>query len=241
MSILGSLQLPGFFTSASSAIGPAVTGDSFVSKLYESKTMLLNEEKLMSRSSCVRNIAFLFFILFFASGARTQAQTSVFTYQGRFVDSTMPQPTNGNYEMQFSLFDTEQVGTGNQMDATKSFPIVAVTGGIFTVNLDFNPFWFTTAKCFIEIGIRPSFTFGPFTVLGPRQQVTSAPLASRSLSAAKADTASADFLEGMPASSFVLGTDARLLDNRNPSPSSSNYLQNQTANAQSASLKPVRQ
>lgn len=56
------------------------------------------------------------FALFLSIGlilaANAFAQTTQFTYQGRFTDSTLPQPTNGSYEMQYKLFDTVGVGTG---------------------------------------------------------------------------------------------------------------------------------
>ena len=45
--------------------------------------------------------AFCFFLL---NVGATLAQTTTFTYQGRFTDSTVVQPTNGVYNMSFKLF-----------------------------------------------------------------------------------------------------------------------------------------
>ena len=63
------------------------------------------------------------------------AQTSAFTYQGRFTDSTVAQPTSGVYDMQFTLFDA--ASGGNQVGVPVVVPGVQVVNGIFTVSLDF--------------------------------------------------------------------------------------------------------
>ena len=63
------------------------------------------------------------------------AQTTAFTCQGRFTDSTVVQPTNGVYNMQFALFDA--VAGGNQIGSTITVPAVSVVNGIFTVPLDY--------------------------------------------------------------------------------------------------------
>ena len=76
--------------------------------------------------------AFCFFLL---NVGAAFAQTTTFTYQGRFTDSTVVQPTNGVYNMQFALFDA--VAGGNQIGATITVPAVSVVNGIFTVPLDY--------------------------------------------------------------------------------------------------------
>jgi hypothetical protein len=49
-------------------------------------------------------------VLLFAGVA--QAQTTAFTYQGKLTDAG--NPANGNYDLQFKLFDTPTVGTVTQ-------------------------------------------------------------------------------------------------------------------------------
>lgn len=126
-------------------------------------------------------------ILFLLGVAAVNAQSTEFTYQGRLLDSSMP-PT-GTYDFQFSLWDT--LAAGSQRGTTQTISAVAVTGGIFTVKLDFGPTAFSdgTAR-FLEIEVKPA-AGGAFTTLAPRQALTSAPHSIRSLSTAAADSLSA--------------------------------------------------
>jgi hypothetical protein len=168
----------------------------------------------------------------------TLAQTTAFTYQGRFTDSTLPQPTNGSYEMQYKLFDTSVVGTGLQNGNTLTVSSVSVVNGIFTVQLDFGGGAFRANSIFIEIGVRPVGSAAAFTVLGPRQQITAAPLAVRSQISDLAEIAgNSAALGGIIANQYVQTNDARLADDRNPTAGSPNYIQNQSAVSQSANLK----
>ena len=175
----------------------------------------------------------------FASAAF--AQTSSFTYQGRLTDSGTP--ANGNYDLQFALWDS--LSGGAQVGSTQTLNTVAVSNGVFTVSLDFGASAFTGASRFLEISARP--TGGSFTLLTPRQQVTSTPYAIRSANASSADTATnatnatnaatatnATQLGGIAASQYVQTNDSRLSDARPPTPGSSNYIQN-TASAQASS------
>src|SRR5438105_9768584 len=111
------------------------------------------------------------------------AQASSFTYQGRLTDGGTA--ANGNYDLQFALFDSLSGGT--QVGSTQNVNTVAVSNGVFTVSLDFGANAFTGASQFLEISARP--TGGAFTLLTPRQQVTSTPYAIRSANASSADTA----------------------------------------------------
>ena len=52
-------------------------------------------------------------VIMFGLAIITQAQTTVFTYQGRFTDATVAQPTNGVYSISLKLFDA---GGGRQSD-----------------------------------------------------------------------------------------------------------------------------
>src|SRR5437763_12885545 len=122
-------------------------------------------------------------ILFGASEAL--AQTTSFTYQGRLTDGGTA--ANGNYDLQFALFDSLSGGT--QIGSTQTLNAVAVTGGVFTVSLDFGASSFTGANRFLEISARPSGA-GSFTLLTPRQPVTATPYAVRSANASAADALS---------------------------------------------------
>src|SRR5437773_6671685 len=118
-------------------------------------------------------------------GATTaRAQTSSFTYQGRLTDGGAA--ANGNYDLQFALFDS--LSGGAQVGSTQTLNTVAVSNGVFTVSLDFGANAFNGANRFLEISARPTGA-GSFTLLTPRQQITATPYAVRSTSAGNADTA----------------------------------------------------
>lgn len=130
------------------------------------------------------------------------AQTAAFTYQGRLADAGSP--ANGDYDLQFKLFDTPNIGTGMQHGATLTRNPVAVSAGAFAVTLDFGAGVFNGTERYLEIGVRPSGSGNPYTVLAPRQAITSAPYAIRSLAASTAETAiNSSQLGGVGAVRFV--------------------------------------
>jgi hypothetical protein len=127
--------------------------------------------------------ASLLLLLFMLCAITALAQTSVFTYQGRLTDGGTA--ANGNYDLQFALFDT---GSGGTQIGAQTSPNVSVSAGIFSVQLDFGATAFPGANRFLEISARLSGG-GSFTTLSPRQPITSTPYAIRSANAANADTA----------------------------------------------------
>ncbi|MBP6821871.1 MAG: hypothetical protein KA368_10020 [Acidobacteria bacterium] len=120
------------------------------------------------------------------SSIAAMAQTTSFTYQGRLTDAG--NPANGSYDLQVKLFDALTGGT--QIGATNSLNGVAVSGGVFTVTLDFGAAAFPGANRWAEISAKAAGSAN-FTTLTPRQPVTSTPYAIKSLSAAAADGLSA--------------------------------------------------
>jgi hypothetical protein len=134
-----------------------------------------------------------------ALSANAFAQSSGFTYQGKLTDSA--NPADGLFDMQFKLFDTHAVGTGIQQGLTITNSSVQVTNGTFTIELDFGSAVFDGSARFLEISIRPTGSPGAYTVLGPRQALTSAPYAVRSAVATNATQ-----LGGQPASGFIQNT-----------------------------------
>jgi hypothetical protein len=60
---------------------------------------------------------------------------------------------------------------------------VTATNGVFNVKIDFGSSVFSGGDVYLEIGVRRGAETGAFTPLNPRQQITSAPYAIRSLSA----------------------------------------------------------
>jgi hypothetical protein len=185
------------------------------------------EIKVMFRIH-VRNLTF-FILTMLLSASAALAQSSSFTYQGRLTDGNAP--ANGNYDLQFALFDSASGGA--QIGQTQTITNVSATVGVFTVTLDFGPAAFSGAARFLEISTRPSGG-GAFTLLTPRQQISSTPYAVRSLSSGTADVATnAQQLGSVAANQYVQTNDTRLSDPRAPTAGSSNYIQN-TNSLQSA-------
>ncbi len=162
------------------------------------------------------SVAFVLFFALFA--AISHAQTTEFTYQGRLADGG--QTANGNFDLEFRLFDAETGGT--EIGALQRLN-VPVAGGIFSVKLDFGAN-FDGQTRFLEIAVKPPGSANSFVTLAPRQTITSAPYAIKSLTATNALQ-----LGGIAANQYVLTGDSRLNDDRNPLPNSANYIQNATA------------
>jgi hypothetical protein len=172
-------------------------------------------ERKVQTESTKLGVRLIVTLLFFVSGGLTLAQTTEFTYQGRFNDGG--QAATGNYDFEFRLFDTET--NGNQI-AVQQRLNVAVANGIFSVKLDFGANFNGSAR-FLEVGARRSGTQDTFSILTPRQSFTSTPYAIQSLNAANAAQ-----LGGVDSGQFVLTTDPRMTNDRNPLAGSANYIQN---------------
>lgn len=132
-----------------------------------------------------RITAFILLTFFFLCTAAS-AQTTAFNFQGRLNDGA--NPANGNFELQFKLFDA--TAGGNQIGGTVTQPGVAVINGIFSAPLDFGAAPFDGGARFVEIGVRPAGSLNPFTILNPRQQIGSVPYSVKSINSAAADSLS---------------------------------------------------
>ncbi len=144
----------------------------------------------------------IWLVLFFLSTPIAFAQTTAFTYQGKLTDTGTPQ---ANYQMRFELYD--ELTAGNQIGTTITSPSVAVTQGVFTVPLDFGSAAFDGTDRFLEIAVKRN-EGDPFTVLTPRQKLTSAPYSITSANALN--------LGGMAANTYLqTNGDAAALTNLN--------------------------
>ena len=176
------------------------------------------------------------------------AQTTEFSYQGFITDNNAP--ANGNYDLEFKLFDA---ATGGTLIGTIQRSNVAVSNGVFGVVLNFGSF--PSADRFLEIAVRPPGG-SVSTTLSPRSKLLSTPYSTNSITAQNAvnavnaqnaanssnatnainaQTAQNSLqLGGTPAIQFVLGNDPRLADARIPLPGSGSYIEN-SANQQASS------
>lgn len=186
--------------------------------------------------------------LIFAASGTALGQTSAFTFQGKLTDTSLP--ANGPYDLVFRLFDSAEAGTQIGPDIT--IEDVNVSGGLFTVILDFGQAAFSIGDPrFIQVSVRQGASTEALTELTPRQEITSSPFAIKSRMADEADTAAsaanadnavnaanaanAAQLGGIAADQYVVTTDPRMSDERPPAPGSTNYIQNQSTSQQSSS------
>ncbi len=98
------------------------------------------------------------------------AQSSAFTYQGRLNDGA--QPANGCYDLVFALFTSSDGGT--QVGGWVTNTATPVSGGLFTVMLDFGPSAFLSSDRWLQLGVRTNGD-GAVIPLLPRQHVSPAP------------------------------------------------------------------
>jgi hypothetical protein len=106
------------------------------------------------------------------------AQSTAFTYNGRLKNNALP--ANGAYEMQFTLYAGEVGG----LPVAGPIPInaVDVVNGLFTVRVDFLANVFTGPARWLEVAVRPAGAPN-FSLLTPRQEVTSSPYSIRAQTA----------------------------------------------------------
>src|SRR5688572_5779100 len=98
---------------------------------------------------------------------------NAFTYQGAL--STNGQPANGAFDLRFSLY-TNSTG-GGPVTSVVTNQNVRVLGGLFATAVDFGLNVYDGTEYWLDLGVRPGSSTGPFTVLGPRQLLTPAPYA----------------------------------------------------------------
>ena len=167
------------------------------------------------------------FVLMLPLAICIAAQPTGFNYQGSL--SNGGSPANGNHDFEFAVFDA--VAAGSQLGTTLTRSNVSVANAVFAVSLDFGNV-FPGPNRFLEIRVRTSGG-GSFTTLTPRQPINSAPYSVKSLNADSATNSSQ--LGGVSAGQYVLTTDTRMTDARNPLPGSTSYIQNQSASPQASS------
>jgi hypothetical protein len=132
---------------------------------------------------------------------------TAFTYQGKLTDGGTP--ANGNYDLRFILYDA--VVGGSQVGPILTNAAVLVSGGLFTVPLDFGGGVFTGDARWLEIGVRANGG-GNFTTLSQRQPFTPTPYALYASNAGAAATASAVAPGAVTGSGIATGQVVRSLN-----------------------------
>jgi len=151
------------------------------------------------------------------------AQGNAFSFQGKLNDGA--NPANGRYDLEFKLFDAILGGT--QIGPTVARPGTTLINGVFSVTLDFGAQAFQNPNSiFIEIAIRPFGSPNQLTILGPRQQLTVVPFASRSQNSTNADNSqNSAQLGGVAASEYITRTNggADFIRNSTQTQTNSNF------------------
>ncbi|MGD0814922.1 MAG: hypothetical protein ABSA83_15055 [Verrucomicrobiota bacterium] len=99
------------------------------------------------------------------------AQGTAFTYQGQLM--TAGAPANGVYDLQFILYTASVGGDQTGPILTNS---IAVSNGLFIVELNFGSNVFAGANYWLDIAVRTNGP-GTYAELSPRQELTPAPYA----------------------------------------------------------------
>jgi lysophospholipase L1-like esterase len=110
-------------------------------------------------------------------GGSAAAQSTTFQYQGRLNDQGGP--ATGSYDFAFSVYDATT--NGDQVGPVVTNSATAVSNGWFFVALDFGNI-FNGNNYWLQIAARTNGD-GDFTILTPRQPITSVPYAITALNA----------------------------------------------------------
>jgi hypothetical protein len=102
-----------------------------------------------------------------------------FTYRGRLLSTGSS--ADGSYDFVFTLFDG--LSGGSQVGDPQSVFSQTVSGGLFAVILDFGPDAFQGDARYLQIEVKPTGSPG-YTLLWPRQPITSVPYAQFALKTA---------------------------------------------------------
>ncbi len=126
---------------------------------------------MKSKLSCLFAAAALLATLN-AQLSTADAQTTAITFQGQLVSGAGN--ANGSYDLTFSIWNANV--SGNKIAGPTTNSAVAVSNGLFTVQLDFGSGVFTGTNYWVEMGVRTNGG-ASFATLVPRQPLTPAPYA----------------------------------------------------------------
>lgn len=115
-------------------------------------------------------------LLGFASSAAV-AIDSRLTYQGSLEESGLP--AEGDFDFRFELQDDQGAAVAPALELDS----VPVSGGVFTVELDFGTGAFLGDDRFLRIELRPSGSAEPYSTMDPATRITPTPYAQTALGA----------------------------------------------------------
>lgn len=144
---------------------------------------------------CFRVAIVLVLIHLMTPTAFPQPLTTSFTVQGELAQSGLP--ATGPVDLRFRLYDSLN-GPG-QIGSSLATTGIALSGGRFTVILDFGSVAFAGQRRWLEIDVSAAGA-GVYTTLAPRQELTAAPNATFAATAGQATNATT--LNGQGASFY---------------------------------------
>ncbi|HEY5914026.1 MAG TPA: tail fiber domain-containing protein [Verrucomicrobiae bacterium] len=148
----------------------------------------------MKTKTLASAVALLSFFSILNTQVRAATLGSEFLYQGRLTENGVP--ADGSYDLQFDLYNYAVGGTQRAPTIYKT--AVDVSGGLFTVVLDFGTNAFAGEMRWLGVAVRTNGG-GIFNGLSPRQPVAPTPYALYAPSAGAAASAlSADLAYAVP-------------------------------------------
>ncbi len=111
--------------------------------------------------------------VFLTAGAAAAPLETGFTYQGQLEFNNAP--ANGQFDFVVELHT--EATTNAQIGSTQTVSDVAVSNGVFSIELDFGTGPFAGDQLWLEIAVKESAAAGGFQGLAPRQKLTAAPYA----------------------------------------------------------------
>jgi hypothetical protein len=120
-----------------------------------------------------KRISLFLLCLTLSTTFRGQAQSTIFTYQGRLAANGAP--ATGLFDIQFTIYKV--LASGVPIAGPVTNLAVGVTNGLFITSLDFGNQPFLGVNRFLDIAVRTNGAAGGFTSLVPRIRIASAPYA----------------------------------------------------------------
>lgn len=131
-------------------------------------------QTFLLRQRVVLGLIILLTTLTGQAAAQEPSAPTAFIYEGPLADSS-GNTLNGPYDFEFKLFDA--LSGGSQVGDTLRKDNLPVSAAQLRIELDFGPGVFTGPARYLEIGIRPINSFGPYTVITPRRKLGAVPYA----------------------------------------------------------------
>ena len=117
-------------------------------------------------------LAAMMMLLLTCNVASAASQVTSFSYQGQLQDNG--HPANGNYDLAFELYDDS--ASGSKVGSTLTSAGLAVSGGLFSIGLDFGSTVFDGTQLWLQVYVNT-------VPLTPRTAIRLAPVAEYALTA----------------------------------------------------------